>query len=79
MVADFRCRIEIEGVVVENGGLIFGDVDGVVVIPRELEEEVIRKALEKAAAGSWSGWRSKTACLPPPRLQNMKSSIVLSH
>lgn len=47
-VVDFRCRIEIESVVVEPGDLIFGDVDGVVVIPRALEEQVIVKVLEKA-------------------------------
>ena len=47
-VADFRCRIEIDGVVIGPGDLVFGDVDGVVIIPRALEEAVISKALEKA-------------------------------
>jgi regulator of RNase E activity RraA len=47
-VVDFCCRIEIEGVVVEPGDLVFGDVDGVVVLPRAIEEQVIVKALEKA-------------------------------
>jgi regulator of RNase E activity RraA len=47
-VVDFRCRIEIEGTVIEPGDLIIGDRDGVVVVPREIEEEVITKALEKA-------------------------------
>jgi regulator of RNase E activity RraA len=47
-VVDFRCRIEIEGTTVENGDLILGDIDGVVVIPHALEEEVITKALVKA-------------------------------
>ncbi len=47
-VVDFRCRIEIEGAMIENGDLVFGDVDGVVIIPREKEEEVITRALEKA-------------------------------
>ncbi|MEI6351389.1 MAG: RraA family protein [Verrucomicrobiota bacterium] len=47
-VVDFRCRIEIGGVVVNNGDLVFGDVDGVLIIPRELEAEVVSKALEKA-------------------------------
>jgi regulator of RNase E activity RraA len=28
---------------------VFGDIDGVLVIPRQAEEEAIRKALEKAA------------------------------
>ena len=43
-VVDYRCRIEIEGVTVMSGDLIFGDVDGVLVIPAEH----IEKALEKA-------------------------------
>jgi regulator of RNase E activity RraA len=47
-VVDFRCRIEIGGAVVENGDMVFGDIDGVVIVPRELEEEVITQALEKA-------------------------------
>ncbi len=49
-VADYRCSLEIEGTWVNDGDLIFGDLDGVVVIPRELEKEVVEKALEKARA-----------------------------
>lgn len=47
-VLDFRCTIEIEGVVIEPGDIVFGDVDGVLVIPKRFEEEVIAGALEKA-------------------------------
>jgi regulator of RNase E activity RraA len=47
-VLDFRLPVEIEGVVVKPGDLIFGDLDGVLVIPKEIEEEVIRRAYEKA-------------------------------
>jgi 4-hydroxy-4-methyl-2-oxoglutarate aldolase len=47
-VIDFRCPLEIEGVRVRPGELIFGDVDGVLVVPREAEREAIEKALEKA-------------------------------
>jgi regulator of RNase E activity RraA len=47
-VADFRCPIEIGGVWIEPGDLIFADQDGVLVIPRELEVEVITQALRKA-------------------------------
>lgn len=49
-VVDFRCRIEIEGAVIADGDLVVGDCDGVVVVPRELETEVIRRALDKARA-----------------------------
>jgi 4-hydroxy-4-methyl-2-oxoglutarate aldolase len=47
-VADFRCAIEIDGVLVKPGDLVFGDIDGVVIVPRDLECEVIARALEKA-------------------------------
>jgi 4-hydroxy-4-methyl-2-oxoglutarate aldolase len=33
---------------------VFGDVDGVVVVPREAEEEVLRRALEKVSGESAS-------------------------
>jgi regulator of RNase E activity RraA len=49
-VIDYRVPVEIEGVLVNPGDLIVGDVDGVVVIPGELEAEVLERALAKAAA-----------------------------
>jgi regulator of RNase E activity RraA len=39
--------IECAGVRVEPGDLLFGDADGVVVIPRAVEPEVLRLAFEK--------------------------------
>lgn len=48
-VVDFRCPIEIGQVTIENGDIIFGDIDGVLVIPGQVAEEVIEKALAKAA------------------------------
>ena len=48
-VFDYRCDIEIGQVTVHDGDLIFGDVDGVLVIPRAIAGEVIERALEKAA------------------------------
>ena len=48
-VVDYRCRIEIGQVTIRNGDLVFGDVDGVLIIPQERADEVIEKALEKAA------------------------------
>ena len=48
-VIDFRCTIEIGGVTIHNGDLVFADMDGVLVIPREAAGECLEKALEKAA------------------------------
>jgi regulator of RNase E activity RraA len=45
---DFRLPVEIGQVRVQPGDIIFGDIDGVVLVPRELEDEVFRRALEKA-------------------------------
>jgi regulator of RNase E activity RraA len=47
-VVDYRCPIEVGPVTVQPGDLVFGDLDGVVVIPRAHEAEVIERALEKA-------------------------------
>jgi regulator of RNase E activity RraA len=47
-VVNFRCPVEINGVWINPGDLVFADIDGVLIIPKELEEEVITKALEKA-------------------------------
>lgn len=38
------------GVAVRRGDLVFGDVDGVVVVPRELEAEVLRIATDKVTS-----------------------------
>jgi regulator of RNase E activity RraA len=47
-VLDFRVPVEIGGVRVKPGDIVYGDLDGVVVIPRQIEEEVIQRAYEKA-------------------------------
>jgi regulator of RNase E activity RraA len=46
-VVDWRCVIEIGGVRIAPGALIFGDLDGIVVVPPEAEQEAIVRALEK--------------------------------
>ena len=48
-VIDFRVPIEIEGVVIRPGDIVFGDLDGVLILPREAEEEAITRALEKVS------------------------------
>ncbi len=46
-VVDYRCSITIGHVRIRPGDLIFGDGDGVCVIPREAEREAIARAIEK--------------------------------
>jgi len=46
MVA-YDCPIECGGVAMRSGDLIFADYDGVVVVPREAEEEALVLAIEK--------------------------------
>ncbi len=48
----FRTVIEIEGVRIAPGDLIFGDREGVLVIPSEVEVEAIEAALAKASTES---------------------------
>lgn len=49
-VMDFRCRIEFSnGLVVNPGDIVFGDIDGVVVIPKDYEVEVVEAGLEKVS------------------------------
>ncbi|WP_282780133.1 RraA family protein [Phaeodactylibacter xiamenensis] len=50
IVQAYRVPIEIEGVWVAPGDLVFGDLDGVVVVPRKHERHVIERAVEKANA-----------------------------
>jgi regulator of RNase E activity RraA len=45
-------RVECGGVSIEPGDIVFGDVDGVVVIPRAHERAVIEKAMEKVTGES---------------------------
>src|SRR6185437_8810064 len=51
-VVDFRIPVEIGGVLVSPGDILFGDIDGVCCIPRDTETEIFTKALEKARAES---------------------------
>jgi regulator of RNase E activity RraA len=47
-VIDFRVPIEIEGVRVNPGDIVVGDIDGVCIVPKEHEVEVFERAFEKA-------------------------------
>lgn len=48
-VLDWRVPIEVDGVKVRNGDIIFGDRDGILVVPQEVEKEAFEGAFEKAA------------------------------
>jgi regulator of RNase E activity RraA len=48
-VIDFRVPIEIEAVRIDPGDIVFGDLDGVVIVPKAAEEEAISRALEKVS------------------------------
>jgi regulator of RNase E activity RraA len=47
-VVDYRCPVYIGEVRIDPGDLVFGDLDGVLIVPRSVEAEVIAKAFEKA-------------------------------
>ncbi len=47
-VIDYRVPLEIGAVRVQPGDIVFGDLDGVCVVPREAEQEVFARAVEKA-------------------------------
>lgn len=49
VVLDFGVKVEVDGVVINPGDVTVGDRDGVVVIPAEVEDEVLEMALAKVA------------------------------
>jgi len=46
-VVEYGTPVQCGGVLVREGDIVFGDVDGLVVVPREAETEAVRRALEK--------------------------------
>ena len=48
-VVEIRTQIKVGSVLVNNNDLILADGDGCVVIPQSIEDEVIRKAMEKVS------------------------------
>ncbi|MCF7567500.1 RraA family protein [Sabulilitoribacter arenilitoris] len=47
-VIDFRVPIEMNGIRINPGDIIVGDIDGVCVVPKEHEKDVFLRAFEKA-------------------------------
>jgi regulator of RNase E activity RraA len=51
-VLDWRVPLQVNGVNVHPGDIVFGDLDGVLVIPQAAEKEAITRALQKASTES---------------------------
>mgnify|MGYP000614117818 CR=1 FL=1 len=47
-VVDYRIPIEIGGVRINPGDIVYGDRDGIVIVPEPIMEQVFLKAIEKA-------------------------------
>ncbi|MEZ8055951.1 MULTISPECIES: RraA family protein [Vibrio] len=47
-VIDWRIPIEVDGVLVNDGDILFGDRDGILVVPKEVEVEAFKGAFDKA-------------------------------
>jgi len=49
IVMAYDVPIAIDGVPIHPGDLVFGDADGVVVVPRQVEKEVLERAWQKVS------------------------------
>lgn len=47
-VIDYNVPIEFNGIQVNPGDIVYGDRDGVLIVPKEIEKEVFEGAIEKA-------------------------------
>jgi len=47
-VIDYRVPIEIEGIRIHPGDIVYGDIDGVLIVPKEAVDEAFTGAIEKA-------------------------------
>lgn len=47
-VLDYRVPIEVDGISVKPGDIVFGDRDGILIIPDEVHKEAFEGAFEKA-------------------------------
>jgi regulator of RNase E activity RraA len=46
-VLDFRVPLDVEGTQIAPGDIVFGDIDGVCIVPAKARDEVFRRAFEK--------------------------------
>jgi regulator of RNase E activity RraA len=51
-IAEVDIPVECGGVSISPGALIIADADGVIVVPKQVEDEVLKRAFEKAAGES---------------------------
>jgi regulator of RNase E activity RraA len=75
-VLDFHCPLEIGGTWIELGDLIFGDLDGVVVVPRRHEVEVIERALEKGPRREARSQGNRKRHVEHRRVQEVRDSVI---
>ena len=47
-IVDYRVPIEIDSVRLEPGDIVFGDIDGICIVPQRVENEVFTRAIEKS-------------------------------
>ena len=71
-VCDYRCTIEIGQVTIHDGDLVFGDIDGVLIIPAEVKDEVIEKASLRRLERRPCAGPSRAACRLPTHLRNLE-------
>ena len=60
VVVDFRVPLDVGPVHIESGDILFGDIDGVLVIPQAHEKEILQAAYEKATGEKTVGTAIKT-------------------
>lgn len=53
-VIDIDVQVQIGGVLINTGDMVFADEDGIVIVPQEVEKEVIERAFSKVAAENTS-------------------------
>ena len=51
-VIDYNVPVEVCGITINPGDIIYGDSDGLLIIPKSIEKDVITEALEKVATES---------------------------
>ncbi len=59
-VLDYRVPISAGSVSINPGDIVFGDLDGVVIIPQDIEAEVIEQAYEKATGENFVAERIRS-------------------